>query len=122
MGAENLSPKRENRLDSSEIIASFMVKLHSLTDHLMKEPWKMVTKQVKECLLPKMVQGFKDISEKISYKVLDRSGQVTAQYIMVSLETVVIMEKVISNKSKEEALHLTTKVISNRDNSMGMEG
>lgn len=82
----------------------------------------MVTKQVKECLLPKMVQGFKDISEKISYKVLDRSGQVTAQYIMVNLETVVIMEKVISNKSKEEVLHLTMKVISNRDSSMGMEG
>ena len=122
MGAENLSPKRENRLDSSEIIASFMVKLHSMTVHLMKEPWKMAIKQEKGSLLPKMVQGFKDISEKISYKVLDRSGQVTAPYIMVNLETVVIMEKVISNKSKEEALHLTTKVISNRDNSMGMEG
>ena len=82
----------------------------------------MVTKQVKECLLPKMVQGCKDISEKISYKVLDRSDQVTAPYIMVNLETVVIMEKVISNKSKEEVLHLTMKVISNRDSSMGMEG
>ena len=82
----------------------------------------MVTKQVKESLLPKMVPGFRDISEKISYKVLDRSDQVTAPYIMVNLETVVIMEKVISNKFKEEALHSITKVTSNRDNSMGMEG